>query len=155
MTASSSSTPRPPDLFVKDTTTTTATYEPPVRDPSGFSMVSADDALVIDNGESFPESSVLIVFDCPDPLHSNPNIMSLDMLPHLSHRQAPAPSAQVSPPTPNRTSSNPTRHPNTAIPRPPPTRHPTSSCTLGRRAITRLPPELPRKGYGTATCSSA
>ena len=155
MMASSSSTPRPPDLFVKDTTTTTATYEPPVRDPSGFSMVSADDALVIDNGKSSLEFSVLIVFDCTDSLYSDQNITSIDMLPQPSHRQAPAPSAQVSPPTPNRTSSNPTRHPNTVIPRPPPTQHPTSSCTLGRRAITRLLPELPRKGYGTATCSSA
>jgi hypothetical protein len=65
MTASSSSTPRPPDLFVKDTTTTTATYEPLVRDPSGFSMVSADDALVIDNGESFLEPYG-ILFDRTD-----------------------------------------------------------------------------------------
>ena len=44
----SSSQQRGPDLYVKDTTTT---YEPVVRDPSGFSIVSPDDHLIIDNGE--------------------------------------------------------------------------------------------------------
>lgn len=80
-------TRRPPDLYVKDTTTT---YEPIVRDPSGFEMVSPDDPLIIDNGQSpsCPYSSESTRKSDRRPIHCIPY-----------DKQAHAPSERASHPT--------------------------------------------------------